>query len=461
MLLIAYSDAERLLPNLNVVQYTWGLVAPSASLLRSLLLTLNQSQILCRDQEYVSYAGDITAYGSPILYLVLQTVFLYAYLVWHDSGLSIAALYQRNHVSDEEKEADMLDDEVSAEVHRTERSEDGLRVLHLSKRFGKETAVDNVTFGVQHGEVFALLGPNGAGKSTTIGMIRGDLQPSTTRGDVLVESHSIRNNQNAARQYLGVCPQFDAIDQLTVNEHLAFYARACGVDNVKHNVSRVVSAVGLYPFRHRIAGKLSGGNKRKLSLGIAIIGNPSILLLDEPSSGMDAVAKRVMWKVLSSVKGGRSLVITSHSMEEVVALSDRSGIMAKRILAIGTTKALCQKYGDAYYVHLVHQNAPKVTQRDVARIEDWVRHNIPGAVANGVMLHGQFKYVVPKARPTSSRPSTSDEPAANSIAQLLRLLERSKQSLGIEYYSVTQTTLEDVFLNIVGRYRIEEENQRH
>jgi ATP-binding cassette subfamily A (ABC1) protein 3 len=118
---------------------------------------------------------------------------------------------------------------------------------------------------------------------------------------------------------------------------------ARGVQNIEHNVDQVIHAVGLSPFKTRMAAKLSGGNKRKLSLGIALIGNPSVLLLDEPSSGMDAASKRVMWRTLSSISAGRSLVLTTHSMEEADALADRAGIMARRMLALGTADQLRKK----------------------------------------------------------------------------------------------------------------------
>src|ERR1700712_4130374 len=147
------------------------------------------------------------------------------------------------------------------------------------------------------------------------------------------------------------------MDQMTVLEHLRFYARIRGVLEVEHNVDAVIKAVGLQAFTSRMAAKLSGGNKRKLSLAIALIGNPTVLLLDEPSSGMDAASKRVMWKTLASIVPGRSLVLTTHSMEEADALANRAGIMAGRMLALGTTEYLRRKHGDAYHVHIVHSQA--------------------------------------------------------------------------------------------------------
>ena len=180
------------------------------------------------------------------------------------------------------------DEKIVEELNRVNTSNDCLRVIHVTKSFGKNTAVENLTFGIAKDEVFALLGPNGAGKSTTISLIRGDIQPSRNGGQIFVDDILVSKHRAQARSHLGVCPQFDAVDTLTVTEHLQFYARVRGVSDVEHNVRAVIRAVGLQNFTSRMAAQLSGGNKRKLSLAIALMGNPAVLLLDEPSSGMDA-----------------------------------------------------------------------------------------------------------------------------------------------------------------------------
>ena len=161
--------------------------------------------------------------------------------------------------------------------------------------------MQDVSFGIPHRDAFALLGPNGAGKSSTISLIRGDIRPSHNGGDVLIECSLITAHRAAARSHLGVCPQFYVMDSMAVSEHLGFYARARGVPGIAANISAVVPAVGLNAFKNRMAKVVSGGNKRKLSLAIALMRNPSVLLLGEPSSGMDAAAKRVMWKTLLGV----------------------------------------------------------------------------------------------------------------------------------------------------------------
>ena len=189
-----------------------------------------------------------------------------------------------------------------------------LRVLGVSKSLGGTYAVDDVSFGVARGSVFALLGPNGAGKTTTIDMVRGERVPDT--GEILVAGHSVIRQTRAARRELGVCPQFTAIDaQLSVREHLHLYARLKGLQRgaeVRSNVDAVLRATGLEVFADRLASRLSGGNKRKLALAVALIGNPPVLLVDEFSTGIDARTKRDMWRTLKNVAHGKAIVITTR-----------------------------------------------------------------------------------------------------------------------------------------------------
>lgn len=297
-----------------------------------------------------------------------------------------------------------------------------------------------------------VLGPNGAGKSTTISLIRGDLQPSLNGGDVLVEETSVVHNRAAARSHLGVCPQFDAIDSMTVLEHLRFYARIRGIPDIEHNVQAIISAVGLEAFSTRMADDLSGGNKRKLSLGIALMGNPSVVLLDEPSSGLDAAAKRIMWRTLNSIVPGRSILLTTHSMEEADALASRAGILAKRMLAMGTIENLRQRFGDAIHVHLVSKSAPHSTDEEMERMRTWMIENIPGAEVEEKTYHGQLRFSVP-GHSIAGREATS----GSAVGRLVVLLEEAKEIVGIEHYSCTPTTLDQVFLTIVGRHNVQEE----
>ncbi|KAL9125089.1 MAG: hypothetical protein Q9217_005652 [Psora testacea] len=469
---LTYVPVNEVDSDLLITHFTIALITPAGNLIRALFVSLNVFSTLCEGRtEIASYPGKITIYGGPILYLIGQSIVLFGILLWWDSA-SLWARFRRNKYKTEDVEEEVpLDDDVAAEVKRVASSNDGLRVQHITKAYDSNVAVQDLTFGVKRGEVFALLGPNGAGKSTTISLIRGDILPSHTSGEIFVEDIPISKRRAAARNHLGVCPQIDACDQMTVLEHLRFYAQVRGVADIDYNVQEIVRAVGLEPFQHRMAAKLSGGNKRKLSLAIALTGNPSVLLLDEPSSGMDVCAKRVMWRTLASVVPGRSLVLTTHSMEEADALADRAGIMGKKMLAIGTSEGLRRKFGDRYHVHLITRTAPHTSSMEMNRIKAWITSNLSGANVEEKTFHGQLRFSVPASRnPSSSTDSkaaegtdviqnSDDKQAENSgIGALFAMLEAQKEELGFEYFSVSQTTLDQVFLTIVRKHSIEEEN---
>lgn len=267
---------------------------------------------------------------------------------------------------------------------------------------------------------------------------------------------------------------FLAMDQMTVVEHLRFYARVRGIADIEHNVNAVIRAVGLQAFSSRMAAKLSGGNKRKLSLGIALIGNPTVLLLDEPSSGMDAAAKRVMWKTLAAVVPGRSLLLTTHSMEEADALADRAGIMAKRMLAMGTSEHLRRRFGGAYYVHLVMKSAPHTSEAEIEAVRLWIGAEFPGATFEDKTYHGQIRFSVPIAAERVGAEGMekgvegSDEDeilggnekmgrGTGGIGRIIMRLDERKGEMGLEHYSVSPTTLDQVFLECVGRHDVQEE----
>jgi len=471
MCVLTYAPVDKIDSYVNVTHFTIATISPMGSLARSIFVALNVFSLACRDRQLASYPGEITVYGGPILYLIVQFFLLFGLLLWLESGPKLPQLRARFKLEDSEQMHNT--DEDVTELERVSSSNDGLRVLHVTKAFGKAVAVEDVTFGVRKGEVFALLGPNGAGKTTTISLIRGDLRPSGSGGDIFVENVSVLKNRGAARLRLGVCPQFDAMDQMSVEEHLRFYAQVRGVSDVNHNVREVLCAVGLTPYADRMAAKLSGGNKRKLSLGIALMGNPTVLLLDEPSSGMDAAAKRVIWRTLSSVVPGRSLVLTTHSMEEADALANRAGIMSRRMLALGSAAYLRRKYGNMYHVHIIHREAPHTTAADMDRLREWVKATFPSSKIEQKMYHGQLRFSVPTtSSPLRDTKGDIDEDGRveiqhsdsqlssgtsnNCTRDLFVLLERNKDSLGFQYYSISQTSLDQVFLTIVGMHNVQE-----
>lgn len=473
MCVITYSPVTRIDSDLHYVHFIISALAPIGSVLRALFVTLNLFSTACDDDELSSNPGGILFFGAPILYLIVQSIILFGLLIWFDKGSAGSSLRGMIGSKKTQPDPDHSDEELAHELTRVTSSaanDNGLRVVHVTKSFGKNTAVDNVTFGIKRGEVFALLGPNGAGKSTTISMIRGDIKPSRDGGDIFVEDVSVTKNLAAARANLGVCPQFDAMDQMTVREHLEFYAKVRGIPDVEYNVKAVLQAVGLSTFSTRMANALSGGNKRKLSLGIALMGNPTVVLLDEPSSGLDAASKRIMWKTLAATVPGRSILLTTHSMEEADALAGRAGILARRMLALGTPDDLRHRFGDALHIHLVSETAPRTTEEEMATTTAWVRDTFPAAQVDEKTYHGQIRFSVPASqvlaatkqgrqdRQKSDVVRDGRDVTQSAIGHLVLLLEEHRERLGIGHYSVCPTTLDQVFLTIVGQHNIKEEN---
>ncbi|KAG5948339.1 hypothetical protein E4U53_006312 [Claviceps sorghi] len=478
--IVTYVQVNKIDSTLLVSHFVISAFAPICSAARALFLATNLFSAACDGNELSTNPAALTAYGGPIVYLMLQCVLLFALLVWLDGG-SVGSSFRRLLERDRQRESDYeLDEEVVNESARVmedsgQAGEDGLRVMHLTKSFGKNTAVDNVTFGIRRGEVFALLGPNGAGKSTTISLIRGDIKPSRNGGEIVVEDKSVIHDLAAARTHLGVCPQVDALDQMTVREHLEFYARVRGISDVEHNVSAVLGAVGLEAFASRMGHALSGGNKRKLSLGIALMGNPTVVLLDEPSSGLDAAAKRIMWRTLAATVSGRSILLTTHSMEEADALAGRAGIMARRMLALGTPDHLRYRFGHVLHVHLVFSTAPRTTNEEMQGVIGWIVQGLPSAQVEARTYHGQLRFSVSASDvpalgwPGAGAGAGDDiaphgqadarvSPQESAVGRLVVILEEKKQQLGIEYYSVSPTGLDQVFLSIVGQHSVREEN---
>ncbi|KAM5346458.1 hypothetical protein ACJ41O_009463 [Fusarium nematophilum] len=471
MSVLTYTPVTKVDRTLRIVHFVISAFAPIGSVLKALFITTNLFASACDGQNKVTTdPSGINFYGGPILYLILQMFLLFGLLIWFDTGSagsSIRGLLRGKKRVEANEET--VDENVVNELNRVmsnATNENGLRVMHLTKSFRKNTAVDNVTFGIKRGEVFALLGPNGAGKSTTISLIRGDIKPDRNGGDIFVEDVSVTKNLPAARANLGVCPQFDAMDQMTVREHLEFYAKIRGIQDVEHNVRAVLQAVGLESFSTRMAHALSGGNKRKLSLGIALMGNPTVVLLDEPSSGLDAASKRIMWKTLEATVPGRSILLTTHSMEEADALAGRAGILARRMLALGTPDDLRHRFGDALHIHLVSNTAPRTSEEEMGRIINWIRQTLPSADVDEKTYHGQIRFSVGASQvlaATSGRDEeqitkTDKDLSQSAIGHLVVLLEENKQQLGVGHYSVSPTTLDQVFLTIVGQHNVKEEN---
>ena len=240
---------------------------------------------------------------------------------------------------------------------------EAIRLDGLTKRYGTVTAVDRLSFSVNSGELFSLLGVNGAGKTTTIKMLT--CLTKATEGDAIVGGYSITKEPEQVKRLIGVSPQETAVaPNLSVKENLELI---CGIHGFsKEKTAEKIRELGqrfdLESVLQRKAGKLSGGWQRRVSIAMALIGEPKILFLDEPTLGLDVLARHELWDAIRALKGTITIVLTTHYMEEAEALSDRIGIMKNgRLLAAGTAEELKQRAGtddfEAAFVSIVKEAA--------------------------------------------------------------------------------------------------------
>jgi ABC-2 type transport system ATP-binding protein len=224
---------------------------------------------------------------------------------------------------------------------------DAIRIENLRKTYKDVVAVDNLSLTVQQGELFSLLGVNGAGKTTTIKMLSCLTQP--TSGDALLNGHSIRTDCAAVKSIIAVSPQETAVAPgLSVAENLELMCGVHGFSKEKRAVKmqEITDLLSLAPVLKRKAGKLSGGWQRRLSIAMALISEPEILFLDEPTLGLDVLARSELWDLILSLKGRITVILTTHYMEEAEALSDHIAIMAGGKLLICDTAENIKKAAD-------------------------------------------------------------------------------------------------------------------
>ncbi len=220
-----------------------------------------------------------------------------------------------------------------------------IKICNLTKKYQNLTAVDQLNLEIRKGEIFSLLGLNGAGKTTTVKMLSCLSKP--TSGDAVVGGYSIACQSGDVKRIIGVSPQETAVaPNLSVKENLELM---CGIygfskEKTEKQTQMLSEQLGLQDVLNKKAGKLSGGFQRRLSIAMALIGEPEILFLDEPSLGLDVIARSELWDIIRAWKGKMTVILTTHYMEEAEALSDSVGIMKNgRLLAVGTVSGLMQR----------------------------------------------------------------------------------------------------------------------
>lgn len=211
-----------------------------------------------------------------------------------------------------------------------------IKISLVSKSYGKLVALDNVSFEVNDNECFALLGLNGAGKTTLINILSTSLLP--TAGTVSINGFDIMKDRESVRKIVNISPQESAVAKnLTVRENLDFMASLYGIENKNNKIDGIIEKFGLREKENVRCKKLSGGQLRRVSIALAMITEPQVLFLDEPTLGLDVKSRKILWDIISELKSNRTIILTTHYLEEVEFLADRIGIISRgRMKAIGT-----------------------------------------------------------------------------------------------------------------------------
>src|SRR5213595_2724205 len=306
-----------------------------------------------------------------------------------------------------------------------------IEVDQITKRFGDFTAVDGISFSVEHGEIFALLGPNGAGKSTLIRMLT-TLLPATS-GTATIHGHDVVKEADAVRRLIGVIPQAMTSDlELSVEENLLIFAKLYGVPRERRRrlVPELLAAVELTQWADKPVKNLSGGMRRRVEIARGLVHEPKIFFLDEPTTGLDPVSRVAVWEMLQRIKAHRDLtiLITTHYMDEADKLCDRIAIVDHgRLVALDTPPALKASVPGSNVIESQFENAPG----------DWEQtlHKLTGVTS--VQHEGAGMY----------RILTSDGSRATTD-----LVEAAVHAgVRVKSLSVQNTTLDDVFVHYTGR----------
>jgi ABC-type multidrug transport system ATPase subunit len=340
-----------------------------------------------------------------------------------------------------QEEAENMSTDALEEMKRTiEQNDqtDSLRIVNITKIYNESLwrkltcrkaislrALSNMYLTVEREQCLCLLGHNGAGKTTLMNILTGLVKPSN--GDAYIFGMSVRRNMNKVRSVLGVCPQHDILfNELSPYQHLQLFAELKNAD--LSGIDDALRQVELYDRRFDRCGGFSGGMKRRLSLAISCIGNPQILFLDEPTTGLDPLSKRKVWDLIRIMKQDRVLILTTHSMTECDYLSDRIAIMASgRICCLGDSLNLKNRFGPGYRITLVISES-----RFVDSVMDLMRQVMGDDLLLDAQNSNSIKYtILNHVR----------------VPELIEQIENGAIA-GIKDFSLSHATLEDVFLQI-------------
>ncbi|RDD36392.1 ATP-binding cassette sub-family A member 5 [Trichoplax sp. H2] len=452
------------LPTPPVAKWLMALLSPVA-----LALTLSEATVLetTIGVQFTNLNVGKFPVGGGLLMLILDT-FLYLLLAvyfdmvlpkeygqqYHPLFFLFPSFWRQSKGSDSIDAAVNTQNGLNEDIEDTDLSTDfngnGIRIAGITKTFidrsSKERkeikAVNNFNLDIYEGQITALLGHNGAGKTTLIAALTGLLP--TTQGTAYIYNYDINKPEDMMkiREITGVCPQQDILfDTLTVREHLKVFATIKGIpnDQIDAEVDKTLDDILLTEKASTRATNLSGGQKRKLCVGIAIIGDPKVVYLDEPTSGMDPLSRRQIWSLLQSRRQGRVTLLTTHFMDEADILADRKAIIsAGKLRCAGSSLFLKNRFGIGYHLGMIAS-----PDSQISNITQLVKSYIPHA---SLCRHnaGELSYLLPLSdvfrfsdlfRQLES-PDTNNE------------VKTRAQAYGITSYGISMTTLEEVFLKL-------------
>eukprot|EP00002_Diphylleia_rotans_P008603 TRINITY_DN1856_c0_g1_i5.p1 TRINITY_DN1856_c0_g1~~TRINITY_DN1856_c0_g1_i5.p1 ORF type:complete len:1310 (-),score=247.31 TRINITY_DN1856_c0_g1_i5:79-4008(-) len=456
-----------LLPNMSITVESSAGAQAVGCLLAPTCLALGLELISDYEEAQIGMIQSTTqegefSFSSIMLMLIIDTI-LYALLAWYldqvlprDYGIrrkwyflftpSYWGLSSRNSILPV-RHASVQEDGVCEDVSPQVQEQLSVDIVKLRKEFvvgsGKtkqtKVAVHNLNLQIYENQILALLGHNGAGKTTTVSMLTGFF-PQTS-GNALVYGRGIDKDMEIIRRNIGLCPQYNVLwDELTVREHLEVFAALKGVSPAERerHITERIEEVGLAEKTNALSSALSGGQKRKLCVSIAFTGGTKVIFLDEPTSGMDPFSRRAIWELLQKLKYGRTIVLTTHFMDEADLLGDRIAIMSGgRVAACGSPLFLKNKFGHGYTLTMVKQ--PKCRENNVTGF-------LKGYVRDASLLShvgAELSYALPLS-------------ASTTFGELFTEFEIQKNDLAIESYGISVTTLEEVFLRLANSVKEEE-----
>lgn len=308
----------------------------------------------------------------------------------------------------------------------------GIEIVDITKKFGASTVVNQFSLNLYEDQITVLLGHNGAGKTTTLNMLTGMFAP--TSGTAFLNKHDIRTEIGDARKSLGLCPQHNILlEELTVREHLIFFCRLKGVhskETINDEISKYVNVLEFHDKIDALSKTLSGGQKRKLSIGIALCGQSKIVMLDEPTSGLDAGARRSLWNLLIEEKKGRTILLTTHHMDEADILGDRIAIMNDgELQTVGSSFFLKKRFGSGYKLICVKN---------------------PGCNPKAIL--NLLEEFVPDVQLESDAQTETvfiiKEDHLPMFSKMFRKIEEQSENLKISSFGFSLTTLEEVFIKV-------------